>query len=122
MSISLLFRELYKPVLYTIKSLGGIFAKMEVWWISKTDYTKLNIRWIMFVSLLFAFAVLREVKQRENELVNTTRSHDDNVLLQKKVSFLEYRYLSKLEEDIKELKNIRKIAIHNEEQLKEIKK
>lgn len=122
MDFTLLFKGLYKPILYTIKQLGDIFVKAELWWISKSNYTKLNLRWIVFTILLFTAAVFREIKSTENELAYYNRSISDNVLLQKKIDLLESRYLSKLESDIKELKSIKVIAVHNEESLKEMNK
>lgn len=122
MDFALLFKGLYKPLLHVIKQLGLFFLSLEEWWISKTAYTKLNLRWVLFTVLLFTAAVLREIKTKEDELVNYNRSVHNSVLLQKKVDFLEYRYMSKLEEDIKELKNIRSIAEQNNAQLKTIAK
>ena len=122
MDVALLFKELYKPVLYVIKQLGSFFLNSEKWWISKTAYTKLNLRWIFFTILLFTAVVLREIKSKEDELDNYNRVVLNTVLLQKKVDFLEHRYLSKLEEDIKELKSIRVIAERNSARLKTIKK
>lgn len=122
MNLTLIFKELYKPILYTMKQLGAMFINSENWWISKSPYTKLNLRWVLFTVILFTTAVFREVKAKENELVYYNRSIDDNLLLQKKNTLLEQRYLRKLEEDIKELKDIRKIAERNDKQIKNINK
>jgi hypothetical protein len=99
-----------------------MFLNIETWWTSKTRYTKLNVRWLIFTCLLFTFGVLKEIKNTNDATLNYNRSATSINLLQKKVDALEQKYLSKLESDIKELKEIKAIAKENEKELKEITK
>lgn len=122
MNFALIFEKLYKPIIFVLKEFGGMFLNIEIWWKSKTRYTKTNIRWILFTSLLFAFGVFKEIKNTNDAILNYNRSTVSINLLQKKVDALEQKYLSKLEADIKELKEIRAIAKENEKELKEITK
>jgi hypothetical protein len=122
MNFTILFEKLYKPIIFTLKELGVMFLNIEIWWTSKTRYTKLNVRWLIFTCLLFTFGVLKEIKNTNDATLNYNRSATSINLLQKKVDALEQKYLSKLESDIKELKEIRAIAKENEKELKEITK
>lgn len=99
-----------------------MFLNVEAWWNKKTKYTKLNIRWLMFTCLLFTFGVLKEIKNTNDATINYNRSANSINLLQKKVDILEQKYLSKLENDIKELKEIKATAKSNEAELKEMTK
>ena len=120
MNFTLLFEKLYKPIIFTLKEFGVMFLNIETWWTSKTKYTKLNVRWLIFTCLLFTFGVLKEIKNTNDATLNYNRSTNSINLLQKKVDALEQKYLSKLESDIKELKDIRSIAKENQKDLKEI--
>lgn len=120
MSVTLIFEKLYKPIIFTLKEFGLMFLNIENWWTSKTRYTKLNVRWLIFTCLLFTFGVLKEIKNTNDATLNYNRSTNSINLLQKKVDALEQKYLSKLENDIKELKEIKSIAKDNEEDLKKI--
>lgn len=120
MNFTLIFEKLYKPFIFTLKELGLMFLNIENWWTTKTRYTKLNIRWLIFTCLLFTFGVLKEIKNTNDATINYNRSANSINLLQKKVDALEYKYLSKLENDIKELKEIKQTAKENEKELKEI--
>jgi hypothetical protein len=122
MSFTLIFEKLYKPIIFTLKEFGVMFLNIESWWTSKTRYTKLNVRWLIFTCLLFTFGVIKEIKNTNDATINYNRSTNSINLLQKKVDALEQKYLSKLESDIKELKDIRSIAKENEKELKEITK
>lgn len=122
MNFTILFEKLYKPIIFTLKEFGVMFLNIEIWWTSKTRYTKLNVRWLIFTCLLFTFGVLKEIKNTNDATLNYNRSATSINLLQKKVDALEQKYLSKLESDIKELKEIRAIAKENEKELKEITK
>lgn len=115
-----MFEKLYKPIIFTLKEFGLMFLNIENWWTSKTRYTKLNIRWLIFTCLLFTFGVLKEIKNTNDATLNYNRSTNSINLLQKKVDALEQKYLSKLENDIKELKEIKSIAKDNEKDLKKI--
>jgi hypothetical protein len=120
MNFTILFEKLYKPIIWTLKEFGVMFLNIENWWTSKTRYTKLNVRWLIFTCLLFTFGVLKEIKNTNDATLNYNRSTASINLLQKKVDALEQKYLSKLESDIKELKDIRSIAKENQKDLKEI--
>lgn len=120
MSLTLIFEKLYKPLLFTLKELGVMFLNIENWWNLKTRYTKLNVRWLIFTCMLFTFGVLKEIKNTNDATLNYNRSVNSINLLQKKVDMLEQKYLSKLESDIKELKDIKSIAKENEKELKQI--
>lgn len=120
MNFTILFEKLYKPIIFTLKEFGVMFLNIETWWTSKTKYTKLNVRWLIFTCLLFTFGVLKEIKNTNDATLNYNRSTNSINLLQKKVDALEQKYLSKLESDIKELKDIRSIAKENQKDLKEI--
>lgn len=120
MNFTILFEKLYKPIIFTLKEFGVMFLNIETWWTSKTRYTKLNVRWLIFTCLLFTFGVLKEIKNTNDATLNYNRSTNSINLLQKKVDALEQKYLSKLESDIKELKDIRSIAKENQKDLKEI--
>lgn len=122
MNFTILFEKLYKPIIWTLKEFGVMFLNIETWWTSKTRYTKLNVRWLIFTCLLFTFGVLKEIKNTNDATLNYNRSATSINLLQKKVDALEQKYLSKLESDIKELKEIKAIAKENEKELKEITK
>jgi hypothetical protein len=122
MNFTILFEKLYKPIIFTLKEFGVMFLNIETWWTSKTRYTKLNVRWLIFTCLLFTFGVLKEIKNTNDATLNYNRSATSINLLQKKVDALEQKYLSKLESDIKELKEIKAIAKENEKELKEITK
>lgn len=122
MSFTLIFEKLYKPIIFTLKEFGVMFLNIESWWTSKTRYTKLNVRWLVFTCLLFTFGVIKEIKNTNDATLNYNRSTNSINLLQKKVDALEQKYLSKLESDIKELKDIRSIAKENEKELKKITK
>jgi len=120
MSFNLIFEKLHKPVIFTLKEFGVMFLNIENWWTSKTRHTKLNVRWLIFTCLLFTFGVLKEIKNTNDATLNYNRSTNSINLLQKKVDALEQKYLSKLESDIKELKDIKSIAKENQKELKEI--
>lgn len=120
MSLTIIFEKLYKPIIFTLKEFGLMFLNIENWWTSKTRYTKLNVRWLIFTCLLFTFGVLKEIKNTNDATINYNRSANSINLLQKKVDMLEQKYLSKLENDIKELKEIKTIAKDNEKELKEM--
>lgn len=120
MDFTIIFKALYKPIIFVFKEIGTMFLKIEAWWISKKETTKLNIRWFAFVLLLLILAVSREIQVKNDVILAINRSNSDSVLLQKKIDFLEYRYLTKLEGDIKELKEIKTIAVSNQEQLNEM--
>lgn len=122
MDYTTIFEKLYKPIIFTLKEFGAMFLSIENWWVIKSKYTKLNIRWLMFTCMLFTFGVLKEIKNTNDATINYNRSANSINLLQKKVDALEQKYLSKLEMDITELKNIRAIAKENEEELKKITK
>ena len=120
MNFTIIFEKLYKPIIFTLKEFGVMFLNIENWWTSKTRYTKLNVRWLIFTCLLFTFGVLKEIKSTNDATLNYNRSTNSINLLQKKVDALEQKYLSKLESDIKELKDIKSIAKENQKELKEI--
>lgn len=120
MGFTLIFKELYKPIIFTLKEFGVMFLNIENWWTAKTRYIKLNVRWLLFTCLLFTFGVLKEIKNTNDATLNYNRSTRSINLLQKKVDALEQKYLSKLESDIKELKDIKAVAKENQKDLKEI--
>jgi len=117
-----MFEKISKPLIYFFKELGVMFLNIESWWISKKEYTRIHLRWTGFTILLLATGVLREIQTENDKIANNARNNSDKLLLQKKNNFLEYRYLSKLEEDIQEFKELKKIAINNQSRIKEMKK
>lgn len=120
MNLAAIFSKLYKPILFFLNGVWDLFLKTDAWWVSKSDITKTNLRWMLFTSLLFTVGVFREIKTTNDNIINYNRNFANTLILQKKVDLLEQKYLSKLENDIKELKEIKQVAKENEKELKEI--
>lgn len=122
MNLAAIFSKLYKPILFFLNGVWALFLKTDAWWVSKSDITKTNLRWMLFTSLLFTVGVFREIKTTNDNIINYNRNFANTLILQKKVDLLEQKYLAKLERDIEELKEIRDVARENEEKLKQLQK
>lgn len=122
MDFTLIFKALYKPIIFVFKEIGHMFLNIEAWWIAKTLRTKDNLRWVAVVVSLVIIGVFREIEIKEQHAVDMSRVNNDNIFLKKKSDFSDYRFVSKLLEDIKELKGIKEIAVDNKKAIKTINK
>lgn len=120
MDISLFLTKLVRPLVYFIKELGSMFVNSEKWWISKADTTKIHLRWLGFNAILLASFISILIQLNNDRIAYDIRMRNDRILMEKKNSFWQFRYLARIEEEIKSYKAMEKNTIKNEQKIKEI--
>ncbi|MBC7845554.1 MAG: hypothetical protein H7Y10_03580 [Flavobacterium sp.] len=112
--------KLSQPLIFFLDKLFALVIKIDRWWSKKNDYTKLNLRWIIFNTLLFVFAVSQQIQVKNAKIINDNRNTVNTNFLVAKVKELEEWKINRLENEITELKETRKIALENEKEIQRL--
>jgi len=117
---TLFFTKLAQPFLIFFGGCFSLIMKIDRWWTKKTDYTKLNLRWIIFTTLLFVFAIYNQIEINNANIVNYNRNISNVNFLNNKIKNLEEWKINRLESEIQELKETRRITLENEKEIQRL--
>ena len=117
---TLFLTKLAQPLLAFFGGCFTLLVRIDRWWTKKTDITKLNIRWVIFNTLLFIFAVSQQIQVKNAKIINDNRNTNNVNFLVVKVKELEEWKINRLENEITELKETRKIALENEKEIQRL--
>jgi hypothetical protein len=117
---SLFLIKLSQPFIKFIGGCWTLIIRIDKWWTKKTDYTKLNLRWIIFTTLLFIFAIYNQIEINNANIINYNRNITNVNILNAKIKELENWKINRLESEISELKKIQQIALENEKEIQRL--
>jgi len=120
--VTLFFVKLSQPIIKFCMGCFDLVLKIDKWWTKKTDYTKLNLRWIIFTTMLFIFAIYNQIQINNANIVNYNRNSTNVNILTNKIKELEEWKINRLEGEISELKKIQQIALENEREIQRLNK
>ena len=118
--VTLFFVKLSQPIIKFCMGCFDLVLKIDKWWTKKTDYTKLNLRWIIFTTLLFIFAIYNQIQINNANIVNYNRNISNVNFLNDKIKNLEEWKINRLESEISELKKTREITLENEREIQRL--